>query len=219
MTPCRLLPASWKQNQLPKPTTSPCCSICLFAPAVLVPNNTAHPTSQLLRVSPGLVDGWSSLCKVLAQLAATAKLSVKLDALVGKMKVLEKLADGRSGAAFDLPVAAAEQLLGQCAEAANEMGISLDRPKSIGLDVNEMMVGGGRRGGAPPRADRGRGSWGDSSSRGSSSGGGYGASRGGSSSYGGGGGGYGGGGAGGGYGQRSSPQRTAQRRTAQLVRK
>ncbi|MEW5320486.1 MAG: hypothetical protein WDW38_011555 [Sanguina aurantia] len=173
-------------------------------PRSLLTYESGYVTVRMLG-KPGLVDGWSSLCKVLAQLAATAKLSVKLDALVGKMKVLEKLADGRSGAAFDLPVAAAEQLLGQCAEAANEMGISLDRPKSIGLDVNEMMVGGGRRGGAPPRADRGRGSWGDSSSRGSSSGGGYGASRGGSSSYGGGGGGYGGGGAGGGYGQRSSP--------------
>lgn len=55
---------------------------------------------------------------------------------------------------FDMPEADAAMLLDEAVvSAAAKMGYVMDRPKSIALDVGEMLVGGGSRGG-PPRADR-----------------------------------------------------------------
>jgi len=114
----------------------------------------------------GQIDGWRSLNAVLKTVLKKAKITKDLEYSIGKIKMLENQEGGMDGAAFDLPQEDG-QLLMSVAPVAEKMGIKIDKPRAIALDVADMLGGGGggsggyssRRG--PPRADRGSNRWED----------------------------------------------------------
>ncbi|GFH20145.1 uncharacterized protein HaLaN_17222 [Haematococcus lacustris] len=113
---------------------------------------------------PGTIDGFSSLTKVMRALVSKARLGRDLDQYAfGKIKLVEDRASGLAGAAFDLPAEDGAMVMDSpvVQAVANKAGYLLDRPKSLPLDVSEMMSSGERGGrfgrqGGRSGGDRGR---------------------------------------------------------------
>jgi hypothetical protein len=138
----------------------------------------------------GKVDGFKTLVAALNKMLGN---SVDVAKSLGKMRLVTDPETKLEGAVFDTPAAVAMQLAA-AVDVAASMGLQLDRPTTLPLDVAELTLG--RRSGRPPMADRGGSRWGGRDRDGGSwggrgrDGGGYGRS---SSRFGGGGGGGGGG--------------------------
>lgn len=147
---------------------------------------------------PGRVDGFGTLQRELSRIMLKGGSTRELGRNeIGRIRILEDA--GKEGVAFDIAAARANELLA-LAPAAAKLGLELDRPRSLPLDLAELTLGrsgGGRPapraggyGGGDRRGDRRGGSGGYGGGYGSRSGS-YGdrdASR--SGSYGGGRGGY-----------------------------
>jgi ATP-dependent RNA helicase DDX21 len=179
-------------------------------PRSLLTGEDGRATLRLLAAS-GRVDGYNSLAKALARVSEKTGSSVTADD-IGRVRLVVDKERGMEGAAFDVRASAAEKILDAAfMDAAEKMGVFIDRPSTLPLDIADMTLG--RRGGRAPSADR----RGGGSRRGGYGGGGY--SGGGGGGYRGGGGGArwesrgssggrgGRGGGGGSYGSRSGGER------------
>ncbi|KAF8057135.1 RH3A [Scenedesmus sp. PABB004] len=163
-----------------------------------------------LEAQAGRLDGFNSTSQLLERLTRSARRAAAqlvggaVGSQIGRLRILPAGADGAGGVAVDLPARTAAAVLA-AGDAAAAAGVSVSKPTGLPLDIKDMVLG--RRGGRPPKADRGLGSRGGSF-RGGGRRDGYGGGGGGRrDGYGGGGGGGGGRRDGGGYGARSGRDR------------
>lgn len=153
---------------------------------------TGQSGSATLRVmaAAGRVDGYNSLAKTLQKVGEKAGVAVNVDD-VGRVRLVSDKERGLEGAAFDVPAASAAKIMSPLfMDAAEKLGIFLDKPSNLPIDIAEMTLGR-RGGGRAPSSDRYRGggrSYGSRGGGGSS----YGSRSGGGGGRGGGGGSWGG---------------------------
>jgi ATP-dependent RNA helicase DDX21 len=102
----------------------------------------------------GKVDGFKTLVAALNRMLGS---STDVARSLGKMRLVTDPETKLEGAVFDTPAAVAMQLAA-AVDVATSMGLQLDRPTTLPLDVAELTLG--RRSGRPPMADRGGSRWG-----------------------------------------------------------
>lgn len=97
-----------------------------------------------LLAAPGRLDGFNSTLKFLESLV-----SARLGDQIGKLRIISDA--GSEGVAVDLPARVASQVTA-AADKAAALGVIVEKPHSLPLDVKEMVLG--RRSGRPPLSDR-----------------------------------------------------------------